>query len=198
MLPCPNAEVDASSATAARNDFIFFPFVLGTRWLKRIPAAKGLSALRLEGLLPDGAQRRRRSDRVGVDLQLYERRLAGARGALERRREILGALHGLAVPAEGARVRCEVRVLQVGAEHPRGILALLMHADGAVETVVHHQRHEIRTVLRRGGDLLTGHEEVAIAAETEHRALRLGQLRRDRRRIAVAHRAIGRAELGAE
>ena len=58
-------------------------------------------------------------DRVRVDAQLDQRRLARGARALEGRRELLGALHQLAVPAEGARIGGEIRVLQLGARDAR-------------------------------------------------------------------------------
>ena len=53
-------------------------------------------------------------------------------------------------------------------------------------------------VLRRGRQLLAGHQEAAVAGEGDHGALGVDQLGRDRRRRAIAHRAAGRAELRAE
>src|SRR5882762_7569727 len=87
-------------------------------------------------LLADRRERRRRGDGVRVDAQLEDRRLARGAGTLERRREVLGALHDLAVRAECTRIGGEIRILQLGAEHPPGILALLVHADRAVKPVI--------------------------------------------------------------
>ena len=104
--------------------------------------------------------------------------LAAVYGAAECWREVRGALHRLAMPAEGARVRGEIGIAQLGAVDAAGVLALLVHADRAVEPVVDHQRDEIGAVLRRSRDLLPGYQEVAVATEREHRALGRGKLRR--------------------
>ena len=108
-----------------------------------------------------------------------------------------GALDGLAVPAEGARIGGEIRIRQFGARDAARIFALLVHADRAVHAVVDDQHDDRRAVLHRGRELLPVHEELAVARERDHRALRLRDLRRDRRRHAVAHRAAGRRELRA-
>ena len=152
----------------------------------------------LERFFANRGKRGGRSDRIRIDAQLDERGLARLRRALERRREILGALHGLAVAAEGARIGREVRVLELGAVHPPRIFAFLVHADRAVQAVVHHHGDEVGAVLHGRRDLLPGHQVVAVATEREHRALRFRELGGDRRRIAIAHRAVGRAELRAK
>ena len=149
-------------------------------------------------LFPDRRERGGRGDGIGVDAQLEDRRLARGAGALERRREVLGALHDLAVRAECARIRGEVRIPQLGAEHAPGVLALLVHADRAVKPVIDDQRHERRAVLHCRRDFLSCHQEVAVAAQRDHVALRQGELGGERGRVAIAHRAVGRSELGAE
>src|SRR5205085_9403113 len=105
-----------------------------------------------------------RGNGVGIYAQLDDRRLARLGGTLIGRREVLGPLHRFTIAAERARIRGEVWIFQLGAIHAPRIFALLVHADRAVEAVVHHHRDKIRAVLRGGGDLLTGHEEVAVAA----------------------------------
>ena len=54
-----------------------------------------------------------------------------------------------------------------------------------------------RPVLHGGRELARGHQEVAVAREADDVALRVDELRGDRRREAVAHRAAQRRELGA-
>ena len=75
-----------------------------------------------------------------------------------------------------------------------GIGALLVHADGAVHLVVEHQDDRRDAVVEGGGDLLPGHQEAAIADEGHDLPVREGDLGADRRRHAVAHRAVGRAD----
>ena len=56
--------------------------------------------------------------------------------------KIGGFLNDRAVAAEGARVTGEIRISQFCDDHAAGIFALLMHADGTVETVVgDHEDH---------------------------------------------------------
>jgi hypothetical protein len=117
--------------------------------------------------------------------------------APERIGEIGSALDQLAVAAVGARERREVRVAQIGARHPGGVVALLMHADRAVHAVVGDDPDHRKVVLRGRRQLLPGHEKAAVAGEAYDGAFRVDQLGRDRRRRAVAHRAAGRAELRA-
>ena len=96
---------------------------------------------------------------------------------------------------EAARERGEVRVVQARADRPAGVGALLVHADRPVHAVVDDDRDDGELLARRGRELLPGHQEVAVAGETDHDALGVDELRRDRGREAVAHRAAGRGEL---
>src|ERR1700682_1309554 len=85
------------------------------------------SALSAQSLFADRFERRGRGDGLGIDFDVDKRRLAGTlrrRGGLG---EIGGALHSRPEPAEGARISGEIRVLQLGADDPTRIFALLMH-----------------------------------------------------------------------
>src|SRR4030088_1591774 len=83
-------------------------------------------------LLAQVAQGDARGERLGVGLDVDDRGLGGGERPLERRGEIFGLLDRLAMAAEGAGVGCEVGVLELGAVDACRILALLMHADGAL------------------------------------------------------------------
>src|SRR5258708_24294472 len=100
----------------------------GLRGKKRTGSA---SVFRVPGFLPYGRKRSRRRNGVRIDSQLDDGGLARLAGALECGSESLGPLDDLAMRAEGARVGGEIRVLQVGAEDPSRIFALLVHADRA-------------------------------------------------------------------
>ena len=70
-------------------------------------------------LLAGGSERHRRRERLGIDLEMEDRGLAGFLRRLERGQEIRGLLHRRAVAAEGARIGGEIRILQTGSR-PRG------------------------------------------------------------------------------
>ena len=104
-------------------------------------------------------------------------------------------------PAVGTRERREVGVAEVGAGDAARVLALLVHADRAVRAVVDDDADELASaaagaVRDGGGQLLPGHQEVAVAGDVDDRARRLQQRGRDRRRHAVAHRALRSARAG--
>ena len=108
---------------------------------------------------------------------------------------------GLAADAEGAEglgIFDEVGVLQVGGHDPLSarIVAFLVHADGAVGAVVDDHDHDMDAVLDRRGDLLTGHEVVAVAGDADDVAIGVDRLGGDGGGIAIAHGAGGRGQLG--
>ena len=86
-------------------------------------------------------------------------------------------------------------LVSAGAGDAAGIGALLVHADRAVHLVVEHQHDRRDAMMERGGDLLPGHQEAAVADQADHHAIRIRDLRADRGRHAVAHRAVGRADI---
>ena len=70
------------------------------------------------------------------------------------------------------------------------VVALLVHADGAVSAVVHHHADQLLgAITRGGGQLLTVHQEVAVARDVDHPTLGLQQGGAYRGRQAVAHGA---------
>ncbi len=72
-----------------------------------------------------------------------------------------------------------------------------MHADRAVHRVVEQQDDRPDPLACRGRQLLPGHHEAAVAAEADDQPVGMHQLRGDRRRHAIAHRAASRPELAA-
>src|SRR6266496_945351 len=77
----------------------------------RALATRGNSSARLR-LLARGRERHGRRERLGIDLEVQDRGLAGFLRGLERRKEIRGLLHRLAVAAERAGIGRKIRVLQ--------------------------------------------------------------------------------------
>ena len=100
----------------------------------------------------------------------------------------------LGVHPVGAADRDEVGVLDVGEADAAGIGPLLVHADRAVAAVVDEEHDRRRARLHRAAELLHRHLEVAVAGQADDAGLRPGELRGDRRRQAVAHRARLRPE----
>src|SRR5262245_14012990 len=90
-----------------------------------VPACDALTPRRQSGLadLGDG---RARCDRLGIDHEIDQRRLAGAKTALEGGRELPGFRYRFAMQAIGAGEGGEIRVLEVGCDHALRIFALLM------------------------------------------------------------------------
>ncbi len=143
-------------------------------------------------------QRRGRRDRLGIDLDVDDRRLAGLPRGAERSAEIGGVLDRRAEAAEGAGIGGEIGIPQLGRRHPAGIFALLVHADGAVHAVVADDHDDRQVVLHGGREFLAVHQEIAVAADRDDGAVRIQPLHRHRRRHAIAHRARGRRDMGAE
>src|SRR6185369_12201762 len=146
---------------------------------------------------PEGVERRAGRDRLRVDAHLDHGGLLRSERALHRRAELRRVLDDLADRPERARERGEMRVLQVGADHAPRVVLLLVHADRAVHAVVDDDEDRGRVVLHGGREPGSRHEEVAVACEAHDRASGLDELRGDRRRDAIAHRARGRRELRA-
>ena len=116
--------------------------------------------------------------------------------SVERGGEIGGLLNRRGPAAVGAGEGGEIGVLEVGAANPLRIFALLVHADGAVASVVGDDHQQVGAVLRGGRQLLAVHQEVAVAGHADDRAVLEAERRSDRGGEAVAHRARGRRELG--
>src|SRR3954466_11162760 len=152
----------------------------------------------LESASADRPQRRGGGDRVLGDPDLDQRRPARGERAVERGSEFRGRLHQLSVRAEGAGVGREVRVDESRAMHAARVVALLVHADGAVLAVVDDDHHDGELVPHGGRELLARHEEAAVPSERDHDAVGMERLRRDGRGHAIPHRAAGGAQLGLE
>src|ERR1043165_8283670 len=76
------------------------------------------------------------------------------------------------------------------------ILRLLVHADRVEAFVVIHDGDDLRAVLLRGGEFLTGHEKSAIPDVPDHGAARMRQLRGNRRGHTRTDTAEGRRNVG--
>src|SRR5574341_774765 len=120
--PTAHACADSTSASAALAIFSFFirsPF--GRMGMRPPPETKPprqrvkRSSLSLLRSAAQAGERRARTDRLRIDPDLDERRLARRARALESGGELRGLLDHLAMAAESARVRREIRVLQLGA-----------------------------------------------------------------------------------
>src|SRR5262245_55038763 len=97
--------------------------------------------------------------------------------------------------AIGLRQGRKIRILEARRRYPTGILALLMHADGAVHAVVGNNDDDRNVVLHRSRNFLTVHHEVTVTGYSDHDPVRKLALRDHRSWRAVAHRARGRREL---
>ena len=129
-----------------------------------------------------------RRQALGVDHQLQHRAGAARPRPLEGRGEARGPLHPLGMEAVGRGDRDEVRIDDVGEADAAGIGALLVHADGPVAAIVDDEDDRRDTRLQRAAELLHRHLEVAVAGEADDAGVGAGDLRRDRRGQAVAHR----------
>ena len=101
------------------------------------------------------------------------------------------------------RESCKVWVGKPGATHVVRVFALLVHAYRAKHAIVQYQNNAFCADLRRCGELLPIHHEIAIACDGEGDALTghrvFGQnIRGNTCRHAVAHGAIGGSKLGFE
>ena len=74
-------------------------------------------------------------------------------------------------------------------------MALLVHADRPVHAVVDHEDDDRRLVLPARRELGDAHQEVPVAGDADDVAVGVDELRGDRCREAVSHRAGERREL---
>ena len=65
----------------------------------------------------------------------------------------------------------KIGINHIRADDAPGILPFLVHADGAVGTVVDDDDDNVDAILHRGRELLAGHHEVAVAGYRNHAAL---------------------------
>ncbi len=89
-----------------------------------------------QALGAEARQRGRRRQRLGIDGELDQRRFTRCESLLERRRKCLGPVNAGAEAAAGACKCGKIGVLEVGTADAAGVLALLMHPDGAIHAVV--------------------------------------------------------------
>src|SRR5215217_4262983 len=106
-----------------------------------------LRAARRHRFRPDRVERGTGADRLRIDLQVQDRRLAGRLRGIERIGKLLGLLYRRAETTEGPRIRGEIRIAQEGGTDAPWKFALLMRADRAVHAVVHDQDDDRQIVL---------------------------------------------------
>ena len=70
-----------------------------------------------------------------------------------------------------------------------------MHSDRAVPAIIDDKNEHFRPVLHGGCQLLSIHQEIAIACKRHHLSVPVTQARGDSGRHAVAHRSRGWREL---
>src|SRR5215472_15779185 len=134
-------------------------------WRRRSSPASACSSRRLcfclgvEGSGTNLAEALADRQRLGVDPDLEQGRLAGAERPFEGGAELLGLLDQLAMGAIGAGQRGKIGVDELGPQNALRIIALLMHANGAVHPVVHDDEDDWQLVLHGGGELLAVHHE---------------------------------------
>ena len=73
-----------------------------------------------------------------------------------------------------------------------------MHTNGPVHTVIDNDRYDMRPVLHRRSELLTGHLKTTITRKSQHGFFRMGHFCRNGRRHTVAHRTTGWRYLGSK
>src|SRR5205085_2381685 len=88
-----------------------------------------------------------------------------------------------------------IRVLQAGRRNALRIVVLLVHTDRAVHAIVDDRDDDRDVILHGGCELLTVHQEVAVAGKANDSSARMHALRHHSRRQPVAHRAGGGREL---
>src|SRR5215831_17158318 len=118
-------------------------------------------------------QRQGRGDGFRVDLEMNDGGLARLFGSLERSRKIRSPLDGDAEAAKCPGVGSEIRIAQVRGRNAPGIVALLVHANGSVKPVVGNDDDDRGIELDCGWEVLTVHEEIAVAAERLYGAVRV-------------------------
>ncbi len=136
--------------------------------------------------------------RLRVELQMQQRRAVRRDSTLEGIREFGRVRNGLAVRSVRARQRCKIRINECGSVLASRISALLVHPYRAVHAVVDDDEDDVETILDGSGELLSVHQEAAVAVPRNDQPLRMHDFGRDGRRHAITHRThIGR-KLGAK
>src|SRR5512147_1726075 len=126
---------------------------------------------------------------LGCERNLDQPQSARSVRAPHRAADIL-RLHTYAVRAERLAELDEIRVLELRADMASAEYAILEFSDRTEGVVVEHQHGEVQVERARGGELLHGEQEAAIAADRHHRLLRASELRADSRWQGVAERAV--------
>jgi len=130
---------------------------------------------RLNAGAADLVQAARRSDGLRIELAVQDHRqlvlFSPAAHGSQRRCKVLGPLDQGRIAAKGLGIGDKVGVAQLGRADPVRIVALLVHADGAVHAVVDQQHDDGQLVLHGGCKLLAMHQKVAIAGNADDTAL---------------------------
>src|SRR5437588_3574947 len=116
---------------------------------------------------------RAHGDRLWINFEPEQRRAIRTERALQGGREFRGASHRLANRTVCFRQRDEIGLDQISAVHPRRVGTLLMHANGAVHTVVDDHEDDIQLALNGSGELLPVHLKTAVPVPGHHDTLRM-------------------------
>ena len=120
---------------------------------------------------PDLGDRVLGRDRLGVDAELDDRGRPAP--SARSRAPAKSSVRSTVSPwAPNASRGGEVRVDEVGADHPARIEPLLVHPDRPQHAVVHDEDDDRELVLDGRRELLAGHQEVAVARDADSGTVR--------------------------
>lgn len=80
---------------------------------------------------------------------------------------------------KSARKGGKIRIDKIRSGNTARMLALLVHANSAIDAIINNEHDNIGPMLHCGAELLHGHLQAAIASKADDIALRISQLRRD-------------------
>ena len=132
-----------------------------------LPAWRLIAAQRTDGCV--------RTDRFRVNTDMDQRGSVLGEGFLQQVRELSRCRDACAEHAVAVGKPGKVRVKQIGCRDAFGVVAFLMHADGAIHTVVDCQNDDVGTELTGRAELCDSHLQAAVAGETDHRPPREAQ-----------------------
>ena len=81
----------------------------------------------------------------------------------------------------------KIRIAQIGCNRALRVVALLVHPDRAVHSIVDHKGDHARAILNRSRQFLPGHEEVAISRYADNRSVGVTELRRNSSGEPITH-----------
>ena len=123
---------------------------------------------------------------IGRNRHLDQCRLAGGKRGLERGAQLLRVARAPAGGAEAFGIFDEIRIGEVGRDHPVAEQLLLDAAHIAEGAIGEYHRDQRNAVAHGGGELVAGIEEAAVAVDREHRHVRTRVLCAERRGVAPA------------